>query len=213
MHLALPIKKGEGDGKMENSIGSYYVLSVLPIWVTALILYMVTQGVLFILRDRCEGLYYNTSYSAVLGDGALVVIVLMAAEILQRGAPWPVWGRGGFFESGFFHITTLCAGILLGTVWLALDRPPQWGDRYHHAVIAPLLTYLSTTLVPVIFLKGTGMEITATIFLILLWVGLVVYDVRTDRLDQRNYRNLGSHLNAVKDYPKYRYYYYGNHKP
>jgi len=166
---------------MENLVGSYYLLSALPIWATALIMYMLTQGVLFVLRDWCEGLYYNTSYSAVLGDGALVCIVLMAAEILQRGAPWPAWVRGGLFQNGLFHFVALFASLSLGVVWLILDQPKQWGDRYHHAVVAPLLCYLGVTLLPVIFLNGKGWEIAATIFLILIWIGLVIYDVRTQR--------------------------------
>ncbi len=185
---------------MNNLHGSYYILTALPIWATALILYMATQGVLFILRDRYEGLYYNTSYSAVLGDGALVVVGLMAAEILQRGASLP-W----FVQGWDYHQVAGSLGALIGIIWLAHDCPKQWGDRYHHAFIAPLLCYLGLTLLPVIFWNGTWMEIAATIILILLWAVLVVYDAKTNRLDQRNYRKLGMRVDAVRDYDKYHY--------
>ncbi|MFA6353341.1 MAG: hypothetical protein WCW93_00165 [Candidatus Paceibacterota bacterium] len=176
--------------------GSYYILTVLPIWATAILLYFLTMGVLFILRDIFEGLFYNTSYSAVLGDGGILVIPLMAAGILQRGAPLPWWVRG--WE---YHQIAVCLGLLLGMIWLALDRPKQWGDRYHHLVIAPLICYMGGTLLPVIFTSGTCLEKLATIFLIALWAGLVVYDAKTHRLDQRNYRDIGSYLTMIKNTP------------
>lgn len=179
---------------MENLHGSYYVLSVWPIWATALILYAVTMGVLFVLRDRCEGLYYNTSYSAVLGDGALVVIVLLAAGILQCGEVlFPIWA-----QKGSFHLLALLASIILGLFWVMIDDPKQWGDKYHHLVIAPLFMYLAVTLLPVIYLNGTRGEWIATICLVLLWAGLVAYDAKTHRLDQRNYNNLGYYLDWIK---------------
>ena len=178
---------------MENLVGSCYLLMVLPIWMTALIMYMLTQGMLFVLRDYCEGVYYNTSYSAVLGDGALVCIVLMAAGILQRGAPLYEW-----LGNGYCHFLAISAGMSFGVGWYILDQPKQWGDRYHHLVVASLLTYLGITLVPVIFKNGTDSEWIAVIGLVLIWVVSVVYDSTTKRLDQRNYHNLGGHLDTFK---------------
>jgi hypothetical protein len=174
--------------------GSHYILFTWPIWASAFLLYMLTQGVLFVLRDRSEGLYYNTSYSAVLGDGALIVIVLMAAEILKRVSESVVnW-------TAMDHISAAIVSVAVGVIWLCLAQPKYWGDRYHHLGIASLLCYLGITLlVPVIFRHGTKAEITATICLILIWAVLVVYDAKTKRLDQRNYHGLGEHLNAMKN--------------
>ena len=107
--------------------GSHYILTVLPIWLTALVLYVVTLGAIFVLRDRFEGLFYNTSYSAMLGDGALMVAVLMAAEILKREGGPPDFG-----SHGFYHANALLAGILVGFIWWMVDRPEQWADVYHH---------------------------------------------------------------------------------
>jgi len=178
---------------MNNYVGSHWVLNALPIWATALIMYVLVQGVLFVLRDKCEGLYYNTSYSAVLGDGALVVVLLMAAAILQRGSAMPEW-----LQNRNYHIGALLSGLMLGVVWLIRDYPEQWGDRYHHLVIAPLLCYFGITLVPVIFKNGTKVEIVATICLVAVWAVLCVYDAKTDRLNQRNYHGLGNHLNSIE---------------
>lgn len=180
-----------------NLVGSCWCLTVLPTWATVLILFMVTIGVIFILRDRCEGLFYNTSYSAMIGDGTLLVVVLIAAEILKRGIlplKSPEW-----MSLTEFHIFAGIVGAVLGFAWLELDQPKQWGDRYHHLVIAPLLCYLLLTLLPVIFKNGTSVEITATICLIALWAVLFVYDAKTKRLDQRKYHSLGGLLNTIRE--------------
>lgn len=161
---------------------------------TGLLMYAVTFLPLFVLRDRCEGLYYNTSYSAVVGDGGLIVVALLVAGIVQRGP---------FFLPGLVHSVeyqdcAIAIATLLGLVWFQLDHPQQWADRYHHLVIAPLLCYLGLTLVPIIYLNGTLPEKVSTVLLVLLWAGLVVYDTLTHRLDQRNYHALGFHLNEMK---------------
>ncbi len=177
-----------------NLVGSHWVLATLPIWATAFILYMVTIGVIFVIRDRCEGLFYNTSYSAMIGDGALIVAALMAAEILKRGGvSMPEW-----LQNQRYHAGAGLAGLMLGVIWLTLDRPEQWGDRYHHAIIAPVLLYLVITLLPVIFRNGSKNEKLATVFLVAVWVVLVVYDKKTKRLDQRNYQYIGRHLDEIK---------------
>ena len=162
---------------MNTLYGSYWVLALLPIWATALILYFLVVGVLFILRDRCEGLYYNTSYSSVLGDGALLGVVLIGADILQ------CFERVPDFTDGWFHILVGVFSIAFGCLWLDRDKPKQWGDRYHHMVIAPMLAYLLITIVPVIFLNGTGIEVIATICLLLFWVDWVLFDYIHHRRD------------------------------
>ena len=162
--------------------GIYWILTTLPIWATAFLLYVATLGVLFILRDRCEGLYYQTSYSAQLGDGGLIVIVLMVADILKRGMSLPAW-----LQSNAYQFAAIIVGVALGAVWFYLESPKQWGDRYHHFVIAPLLCYLVITLVPIICLHGSGFEMVSTVFLITLWAALCVYDSKTRRLNQREY--------------------------
>jgi hypothetical protein len=167
---------------MNDLVGIHYILAALPIWATAMLLYIITMGVLFVLRDRSEGFFYNTSYSAMLGDAGLLAVVLMAAGVLQRGGQPPSW-----LQDGGYQAFAGLAGLVFGVVWLVLDFPRQWGDRYHHMVIAPLLCYLGITLLPVIFKNGTKTEIASTISMIALFAGLVVYDARTKRLDQRRY--------------------------
>lgn len=177
-----------------NNIG-LSALTALPIWATALILYFVTAGGIFLLRDKCEGLYYNTSYSAVLGDGALVVVVLMACGMLQRaGLFLPEWAQSRWFEWFAFLSSTA-----VGTVWWEIDRPQQWGDTYHHLVIAPIMVYLAAILLPVFYYNATRVEIIFICSLVSVWALLFVYDIRHERLDQRKYRNLGLYLDVIKN--------------
>ncbi|MCX6752215.1 MAG: hypothetical protein NTZ87_01810 [Candidatus Nomurabacteria bacterium] len=178
-----------------NYIGGYWILSVLPIWATAFILYMMTMGVIFILRDRYEGLFYNTSYSAMIGDGALLVVVLMAAGILQRGETLiPT-----LLQSGRNHYVVAVWGFSFGVLcwWLSSD-PKQWADIWHNLVIVPLLFYLGIILLPVIFKNGTRAEVVATLFFIVIWIALVGYDKVTQRLNQRECYDLGRHLDEIK---------------
>jgi len=176
-----------------NYVGIYRILEAWPIWAVALLLYTVTLGMIFILRDKCEGVFYNTSYSAMLGDGALIVAVLLAAEILKRGGVLPGW-----MQLKWLHWVAFLCGVLLGVVWCVVDLPEQWADAYHHIMIAPLLVYLGITLLPVIWVLGTHAEKLATLFMVLLWATLVVYDAKTERLNQRKYRDLGIHLTAIQ---------------
>lgn len=134
----------------------------------------------------------------MIGDGALIVAVLMAAEILKRGGTMPEW-----LQDSKYHIGAGFVGIIFGVVWLKFDRPQQWADRYHHAVIAPLLLYLVITLLPVIFTNGNKNEKFATVFFVVLWVVLVFYDgawfsLRRSRLSQRQYCGLGKALDHIK---------------
>ena len=171
-------------------VGSY-LLGELPIWATAFLLFMATFGVVFILRDRCEGVYYNTSYSATLGDGALFAIVIMAVEILKRR-------EKNWLPGPPYHIVGACVAVIFGLIWWVFDRPEQRADIYHHLVIAPLLCYLGITLLPVIIKDGRMAEVVVAACLILVWAGLCVYDAKTDRLSQRSYYNLGRHVDAIK---------------
>ncbi len=166
---------------MKNLVGGYWVLVTLPIWATAFLLYVVTLGAIFFLRDHFEGLFYNTSYSAMLGDGALLVVVLMGAEIIKRAESISnVYG-------GWFHLGALLIAIGFGFSWWVMDRPQQWGDVYHHLVIAPIFAYFAVILLPLILGRGTKLEVGGTFCLVLLWAVLVVYDAKTKRLAQRQY--------------------------
>lgn len=163
-------------------VGSHHALSVLPIWASGLMLYGVTMGVIYVVRDIFEGLPYQVAYSAQFGDAVLAGAVLVAATILQRDPVLPGWLMGGNF-----HVIAALISIGFGVTWWAIDRPAQWGDLYHHLFIAPLILYLAITLLPVILLNGTRIEKSCVLCFALLWAALVVFDVTHARMNQRQW--------------------------
>lgn len=163
-------------------VGSHYVLSGLPIWASSLILYGVTMGVIYVMRDIYEGLPYQVAYSAQFGDAVLVGAVLVAATILQRGEALPRWLSGGHF-----HVFAALISVSFGVTWWSIDRPTHWGDIYHHLFVAPLILYLAITLLPVILINGTRVEKLCMLCFALLWASLVVFDVTHGRMNQRQW--------------------------
>lgn len=172
---------------MDHLNGGYWLLANAPVWATALVLYMGTMGVLFAGRNRLEGMPYQVSYSAQLGDGALFVIVLLAAGILQRGGAVPHWlGQ----LDGSEHIVLMAVCMMLGVlVSFAThkSRSGQATDVYHDVVIAPVILYFAITLVPVVWTSGNDIEWVAMVELAGLWLVFVIKDSREKRLDQRSW--------------------------
>lgn len=169
-------------------VGSYYVLTKLPIWATAMILYFATLGIIHIGRDYFEGLPYQVAYSAQFGDAALFGVVLLAAGILQQHTGSiiiPQW-----LESSTVHMATLAASLALGVLVSVLTlktRSGQAMDVYHDVVIAPIIVYLAITLLPVIYFNGTRIEKVTTVCFILFWLALVVFDIKAERMNQREW--------------------------
>ncbi len=163
-------------------VGSHYVLFELPIWASGLILYGVTMGAIYVARDLFEGLPYQVAYSAQFGDAALAGAVLVAATILQRGDALPRQST-----SGYFHILAALVSVSFGVTWWSLDRPRHWGDIYHHLFVAPLILYLAITLLPVILINGTRVEKFWVLCFALLWAALVVFDLKHERMNQRQW--------------------------
>jgi hypothetical protein len=161
-------------------LGSHYVLSLLPIWATAILLYSVTTGVVYVLRDNFEGLPYQVAYSAQFGDAALLGAILIAATILHRGKPLP-WR----YSRGYFHVLSALVSLTIGITWWSLDRPSHCGDLYHHFFVAPLILYLAITLFPVILINGTRLEKAIVLCFVLSWATLVAFDLTQHRMNQR----------------------------
>jgi hypothetical protein len=172
--------------EMENYVGIYYVLYTLPVWAIAGILFLITLVAILVGRDILEGLPYNVSYSAVIGDAGLIIGVLITATILQRGGAYiPSWFLN---EKMHINIIGLCFLLGLFICFLTLGlRSGQLMDIYHDVIIAPLILYFAITLVPVIYYNGTNIEKWAVIGFIFLWLALVVFDIKYKRMDQRSW--------------------------
>ena len=169
--------------------GSHLLFSVVPLWAIALACYVFMAVPIQVLRNRFEGMQYQVAWSADFGCSALVAIALIGATILQRGVLLPVW-----LGSEAVHAVATGVAVLVGIIWAWTDWNTQWGDRYHHAAVAPVLTYLLLTLLPVIFWGGgTTVEIVATLALLLIFAILTRIDIRQKRMGQRQWmqENMG----------------------
>jgi hypothetical protein len=172
---------------MQQVIGSHLVLTALPQWLTFGLLALLTWGVVFVGRVKIEGLGYNVSWASVIGDVMLIMIVGIAAAILQRG---PV-DLPGFWTSGNFHLICLFVAFIAGLLSLVLPGTPIGSktamDVYHGSIVVPLFFYLLLSVAPVIWSGSRGGlfgEVWLTIFFLLAWGGLMIKDSIEGSLDQ-----------------------------
>lgn len=180
---------------MVRLVGIHYLLAVAPIWATALVLWLATDGVIHLMRDKFEGLGYQVSYSAKFGDALLIIAVLIAATILQRGGVYlPEWLRPWGMQAAVLGI---CVAIGLVVSFVTLDeRSGQAADVYHDIVIGPTILFFAITLAPVVWYNGTPAEKFWVLCFALLWAALVVFDIKSERMNQRQW--LVKHGFAIK---------------
>ena len=171
---------------MSKLAGSHYVLATLPIWAKTAIFGLILTTI-FVGRDITEGLPYNVAYSSLVGDVGLMIVVLITATILQRkrGGYIPRWLQNKTVH-GVIVFTGVCLGATVCMLTLG-SRSGQVMDIYHDTVIVPLFIYLAITLVPIICCNGTKTEKRAAFCFVLLWLMLVGFDVKYDRMDQRSW--------------------------
>ena len=159
-----------------------------PDWFLAIAMIFLGYGVLFLCRDNFEGLHYNISYASVLGDTGLIGIVMIAAGILKRQGVVPAdWLRDTDFHYVCATIAIVVGIVLLAKVYYEQGWFGEYADRYHNAFIAPSLTYLLLTLLPVIYLYGSIGEKKATAFFLGLCFTLIFIDIKNDRMDQQTW--------------------------
>lgn len=125
--------------KSKKLVGIYWVLAELPIWVTAGVLFVITQLVILIGRDLLEGIPYQVAYSAIVGEGlCFTAMILIAATILQRG---------GIYIPQFLRCPSMDIILLLGSIFVGMviciltlrERSGNLVDIYHDLVVMPLI--------------------------------------------------------------------------
>jgi hypothetical protein len=167
--------------------GSHYWMVFFPDWFLAVAMIFLGYGVLFLCRDHFEGLHYNVSFASVIGDTGLIGVVMIAAGIIKKQGVTAAW-----VSDTDFHYVCATFAIVVGINLLSKVRIEQgwfgeYADRYHNAFIAPMLVYLLSTLLPVIYYQGNSLEKRATIFFLILCFVLVVIDFKTGRMDQQGW--------------------------
>jgi len=165
------------------------LLAENPVWLTLVILYVATIGILPLGRWLFEGFRYNVALSSKYGDVALIVCVLIAASILKR-QPVEPW-----LASSTFHGVAIGLSIGIGLIAEVLVRANpslrmgcEIMDVYHNLFIVPLFVYLILAIaIPAIYLYGTGLQKIVSLSLLVAWATLFVYDLHTGRLNQREW--------------------------
>jgi len=170
-----------------------HILAFTPWWILAPLAFMLTIGIVWILRDAQEGVAYNVARSSQFGDVALFTVIFMAVAMLQDGRSVPpalnLW---------VIQFCLLLIAAAVGYIWIKIDPTHRWGDRYHHMVVAPMLVYLGINAGVIILYAGALWEILLAVALLWVWLGLVSWDVHTGRLDQRKYL-AGQGITGLKD--------------
>ena len=165
-------------------------------WVVAGFLYFATDVAVHIGRDRLEGLGYQVSYSAKIGDGALFISVLMIATMFYDGRVMhiPDWLQLGWVHAGIF-VACSALGITVCLTTLG-SRSGQVMDIYNDTIIAPALLYLAIALLPIVWYNAKWWEWIVVLVVATMYVWTIHYDITHDRMNQRQW--LVSHGFAIK---------------
>jgi hypothetical protein len=162
--------------------GIYQFLYVMPVSLAAMFLFLATISLIWILRDTYEGFGYNVAWSSQIGDVALIGCILVGMEVLQSEHRAPP-----LLAPASVQVGAVFAAIGFGMVWYKVDRPSEWGDMYHHTVVAPIFAVLLLLTVPVVFAFGSFWQCLAVAAMLGLWAALVVIDLGAGRMDQRRW--------------------------
>ena len=161
--------------------GHYFLSLLHPFWLYMLFFF---GGYLLLMGGRWvfEGRPYNVARSADVGDFALTAFVTLAANVIQR----PSFHPASWMESGAFHWIVVCTSILV-IIYFLLQKPRYTMDVFHAVILAPLLFYFIVITAPIYWCYASWTEKIIGLFLLLIWVALVIYDTKADRMDQRRW--------------------------
>jgi hypothetical protein len=178
---------------MQNSVlvGSHLFLSVCPIRILILI-YAVIYSSLWIGRWVFEGRGYDVAHSSKFGDAALATFVITAAWIIKQSDFHPA----DWMEGRTFHFIIAGISIMTAIIYFLVTRPKREMDIWHAFFVFPVFLYLIATTIPVYWKYLWRDSISAGLFfaiafigivLLLLWVFLVIDDIKEKRMDQRKW--------------------------
>ncbi|HEY4501424.1 MAG TPA: hypothetical protein VJI70_04175 [Candidatus Paceibacterota bacterium] len=170
---------------MSEYEGAFKLLAAVPVWMTALFVAIMCVAIPFVLADRTTGLFFNVSYSGVVGDLCLIIVILIGVTVIQRGALLPVW-FSGMWPQVLWSAVCVTVGIILVT--MTTPWPTEtWPDRYHNFVTVPIFLFLLPLMVLTIIYNGNRVEMVMSCLLVAIWGSFVLYDFRTERMNQPEY--------------------------
>ena len=97
----------------------------------------------------------------------------------------PIWLQDSGTHLWIFSLAVVL-GIAICKITLA-SRSGQLMDIYHDVVIAPFILYAAITLLPVIWFNSTLSEKLATELFLIVWIILIIFDFKHDRINQRQW--------------------------
>lgn len=167
---------------MNTYTGVFALFAATPIWAIVLVALYVSFAIPIIIANRVSGLFFNYSYSGMIGDIGLLVVILIGATVIQRGEFLPSWLTSAWFQ-GVWLVSCIAIGIRLGRDNFLLPTA-TWPDIYHNAISVPLFMFFGMLMFFATIFAGKPYEIQASIALVLIWGILVLYDFVDDRIDQ-----------------------------
>jgi len=167
---------------MPDYVGIFKLIATTRWWVTLGVLLAVGWAIPFVIADRGTKLFYNFSYSGMIGDLCLLIVICIGITMLQRGEALPIWFSGGVTQI-LWLIICIGMGAYLGsadTPW-PIESP---ADRYHNMITVPVFMFLLPLMILAIKHGGDEVEWPTVWVLVLVWAALGVYDGATNRLNQ-----------------------------
>jgi hypothetical protein len=170
-------------------LGIFKLLAITPVWAIALFMFAVCSplGIMFVLADRRTGLFFNVSYSGMIGDMLLTIAILIGVTVLQRGTVLPGWAGNiplQFSWTVFCCVTATRIMFKKRTFPLPTDTAP---DFYHNLIVFPIYMFLVPIALIIIWNGGTLPEITFGFGFVVIWATLAIGDYETGRLGQPRY--------------------------
>jgi len=171
---------------MHSSLYDYLGgLSAFGALVLCVAIYVLAVLVLYPMRRVFEGAAYNVARSSNVGDLFLVAVVLNAWGLLQSGIQPPAWATGWGWQ-------LVCYTIGLGAaLYFTFGQTPLWRthltDIYHNSVVMGVLTFAMFYIAPLILWSGKVDFIIYAFLSVSGWALLVVSDISTGRLQQRDW--------------------------
>jgi hypothetical protein len=162
--------------------GIHWVLANVPPEITFFALFFFCVGILHLGRWKYENLPYNISMASEIGDVALICAIMVATRILQRSEG--VWAS---METWKFLWHSVLGSVSFGLIYGLISINPRGNtkmDTFHNRFIAPLLFLLLWSSLPVVVRHGTKEDQWAFSAFFCIWLGFLVYDAVTGRLNQ-----------------------------
>ena len=161
-------------------------MSLTGILVFCAAVYSLAVLVLYPMRAVFEGAAYNVARSSNIGDFFLVAMIFVAWHLLHDlGVQPPAWAVHPAWPLGCRFLGVVAAFYF--TFGQTLLLRSHAADIYHNSVVMGVLVFMMVYIAPLILWSGEWRFITVSLLLLAGWAALVVSDIGTGRLEQRQW--------------------------